>query len=115
MNQKQTAMDLKLKNATIVNADTNTLTVILSIEKIKTIERVISVDKSEKEDFWTSISVGGKVFDVNFWLDDLKNVYMATLYATKNNGKFLETVTNYYYSSCFVKAIPLNEYRLMNK
>jgi hypothetical protein len=110
-------LELKLKQATLVDCDDKTMTVILMIQrKDKSIVEVeLVADGRKKEpvtdffnDYWNSIEVDGVLYDVNFWHED-KGLIRATLYPLRKNGEFYETITDKF-SGCKMKFIPRSEY-----
>lgn len=112
-------MKLKLKQATLVKVTGRKATVILTVQKRNKTAQEITVvaDKKKNEsiveffnDYWNSIEVDGVLYDVNFWHEE-KGLIRATVYPTRKNGEFIETVTNDF-SGCKMKFTPLSEYKL---
>jgi hypothetical protein len=106
----------KLKQATLVTYDPTEAVVMLLIQKKdKTIEEYkLVVEKKPKvvvdelfDDYWNSVEVDGKVFDINLWHKE-KGELRATIYPTKQNGEHTETVTDKF-NGCRLRSIPLSE------
>lgn len=115
-------MNYQLKKATLVKCADKKATVILVIQgkSKKNITRIVEVEKIKGDsainflhDYWNSIVIGKTLLDVNLWHED-KGLFKATLYPTKQNGEFVETITNVF-SGCKLKTLPLSEYKLINK
>jgi hypothetical protein len=97
------------------------VTVILVLQEKgkKEISRTIKVKTKKKEtitdlfeDFWHSVWIGKTCYDINLWHED-RGLLKATLYKTNKveGSKCLETDTSSY-SSCRLRCIPWNEYKV---
>lgn len=115
---------MKLKLATIVNCTKTLVTIffVLETKDKKEIKRTLKVPKKAKEpidelfdDFWHSIWVGKTCYDVNLWHED-RGRLKASLYKTNKveGSEFLETDTSSF-TSCVLKSIPLEEYKIDRK
>jgi len=111
----------KLKLATIVDCTKTLVTIIFVLQEKgkKEVSRTIKVPKKEKEgitdlfeDFWHSVWVGKTCYDINLWHED-RGRLKASLYKTyKVEGQETLSTETSSWSSCVLKSIPWEEYKI---